>query len=209
MGMAPYVIVKRKVNGLDVRYVERMEPRESINAVDCFYVDSGLTYDGVPATVISGLSHLEKKTVSILSDGYAVEDQIVVGGAITLQRAASKVHVGLGYVPAIETLDIDIAAPTQTVKSNSISVAKVTIEVEGTRGGFVGPKKDNGTSPTMLEIKPRFDSDAYGSIALKSYKAEIFVEPQWSKGGGIRVEQRVPLPLAILSIIPQVDVGGN
>lgn len=206
---APYVIVKRNVNGLDVRYVERMEPRESINAVDCFYVDSGLTYDGAPATVISGLSHLENETVSILSDGYTVEDQLVVGGAITLQRAASKVHVGLGYVPTIETLDIDIAAPTQTAKSNSVSVAKVTIEVEGTRGGFVGPKKDNGTSPTMLEIKPRFDSDAYGSIALKSYKAEIFVEPQWSKGGGIRVEQRAPLPLAILSIIPQVDVGGN
>lgn len=206
---AVYVIVKRNVNGSDVRYIERLEPREAINAEDAFYVDSGLSYDGTAATIISGLDHLEGETVTILTDGYTVPDQIVTSGAITLERAASKVHVGLSYVPMIETLDIDTPSPQQTTKSNSISVAKVTLEVEGSRGGFVGPRQDNGSTPPMSEIKPRFDSDNYDPIALKTYKSEVFIEAQWSKGGGVRIEQRAPLPMTILSVIPQLDVGGN
>lgn len=206
---AVYVIVKRNINGSDVRYVERLEPRESITAADAFYVDSGLTYDGSAATVISGLDHLEGETVSILSDGYTVPDQEVSSGQITLERAASKVHVGLSYTPVIETLDIDLSSAAQTVKAQSISVAKVTMEVEGTRGGFVAPLKDDGSAGDFQEIKPRFDSDGYDAIALKTYQQEVFVQSQWGKSGGVRIEQRAPLPMAILSVIPQIDVGGN
>tara|TARA_R110000737_G_scaffold73663_1_gene102520 strand:+ start:3706 stop:6027 length:2322 start_codon:yes stop_codon:yes gene_type:complete len=206
---AVYVIVKRNVNGLDVRYVERLEKRESKIAANCFYVDSGLTYEGAPATIISGLGHLEGESVTILTDGYTVPDQVVSSGTITLERAASKVHVGLSYTPAIETLDIDTPSPSQTVKSQSVSVSKVTIEMEGSRGGFVGPRQDNDSTPPMSEIKPRFDDDNYDPVALKTYKQEVFIQPQWSKGGGLRIEQRAPLPMAILSVIPQVDVGGN
>ena len=206
---AVYVIVKRNVNGSDVRYVERLEPRESITAADAFYVDSGLTYDGAPATIISGLDHLEGETVSILSDGYTVPDQVVSSGQITLERAASKVHAGLSYTPVIETLDIDLASAAQTVKAQSVSVAKVTMEVEGTRGGFVAPLKDDGSAGDFQEIKPRFDIDGYDAIALKTYQQGVFVQSQWGKSGGVRIEQRAPLPMAILSVIPQVDVGGN
>lgn len=206
---AVYAIVKRTINGSVARYVERLEPRESINAEDCFYLDSGLTYDGAPATVISGLDHLNGETVSILTDGYTVPDQVVEDGKVTLVRAASKVHVGLSYLPAIETLDIDTPSPSQTLKAQSVSVSKVTIEVDGSRGGWVGPRQDNGSPAPMSEIKPRFDSDNYDPIALKTYKSEVFIQPQWGKGGGVRIEQRAPLPMSILSIIPQVDIGGN
>jgi len=206
---AVYAIVKRTINGVTKRYVERLEPRESTNAEDCFYLDSGLTYDGDPATVISGLDHLNGETVSILTDGYTVPDQVVNDGQITLQRAASTVHVGLSYLPAIETLDIDTPSPSQTLKAQSVSVSKVTIEVDGSRGGWVGPRQDNGDLAPMSEIKPRFDSDNYDPIALKTYKSEVFIQPQWGKGGGVRIEQRVPLPMSILSIIPQIDIGGN
>lgn len=206
---AVYAIVKRTIDGSTVRYVERLEPRESLLAEDCFYLDSGLTYDGEPATVISGLDHLNGETVSILTDGYTVPDQVVSGGQITLTRAASKVHVGLSYLPAIETLDIDTPSPTQTLKAQSVSVSKVTIEVDGSRGGWVGPRQDNGDTAPMSEIKPRFDSDNYDPIALKTYKSEVFIQPQWGKGGGVRIEQRAPLPMSILSIIPQIDIGGN
>jgi len=206
---AVYAIVKRNIEGVDVRYVERLEPRESTTPADCFYVDSGLTYSGAPATVITGLGHLEGESVTILADGYTVPAQAVTGGQITLARAASTVHVGLSYLPAIETLDLDTPAPGQTLKAQSVSVSKVTIEVERSRGGFVGPINDDGSVVDMLEIKPRDYTDEYDPIALKTYKQEIYIEPQWSKGGGVRIEQRSPLPLSILSVIPQVDVGGN
>ena len=182
-----------------------------MNVEDCFYVDSGLSYDGVPATAISGLDHLEGESVAVLADGNVVEGLTVASGAITLPQAASKVHVGLSYTPAIETLDVDTASPSDTLKANLVSISKVTIEVEKTRGGFVGPRLDGEVTGAIVyqEIKPRFESDSYDTISLKTYKQEVFVDPQWSKGGGIRIEQRSPLPMAILSVIPSVDVGGS
>lgn len=41
-----YAVVKREVNGLTVRYVERMATRLLADQADAFFVDSGLTYDG-------------------------------------------------------------------------------------------------------------------------------------------------------------------
>ncbi len=41
-----YVIVRRTVNGVTVRYIERFAPRETSSINDYFFVDSGLTYDG-------------------------------------------------------------------------------------------------------------------------------------------------------------------
>lgn len=204
---ALYMVVKRTIDGSTVRCVERMEQRYTSAPADVWCVDSGLQYDGAAATVISGLDHLEGEAVSVVADGNEVKNLTVASGAITLPRAASKVTVGLAYTPAIELLDIDLSSTNETLKGKEVSVSRVILEVEKSRGGWVGPKKDDGSTGTMLEIKPRFDTDNYDAIALKTFKQEIYIEPQWSKGGGIRIEQRAPFPLAILSVIPEVDVS--
>jgi hypothetical protein len=204
---ALYMIVKRTVDGSEVRYIERMEIRDVSSAANAFCVDSGLSYNGAPATVISGLGHLEGEEVAVLADGNEVTGFTVSSGSITLPREASIVHVGLAYTPVIELLDIDTPGAT-SLKGREVSVSRVVIEVESSRGGFVGPKLDSGGTGQMLEIKPRFESDGYDTIALKTFKQEVSIDPQWTKGGGIRIEQRSPLPLAILSVIPTVDIGG-
>ena len=60
----------------------------------------------------------------------------------------------------------------------------------------------------MREIKPRYDTDNYNAIKLKSFKDEVDILPGWPQGGRIRIEQRDPLPLAITSIIPELDISG-
>lgn len=204
---AVYVVVKRQIDGVTVRYIERFEKRDVSDSASVFCVDSGLTYDGVSATVISGLDHLEGESVAVVADGNVVKGLSVVSGSITLPRAAEKVAVGLPYTPAIETLDIDIGSTAESLKAREVSVAKVTLEVEKSRGGWVGPKSDDGTADNMIEIKPRFDSDDYNSIALKTFKQEVIIEPEWNLGGGIRIEQRDPLPLGILAIVPDVSIS--
>jgi len=285
---AVYVIIKRTIGGTTVRYIERLDPRESTNAWDAFFVDSGLTLDspnmisnatqtspvvitdtGHPysegdlvdisdvvgmtelnmsqyklvnvsanayeltdqftdanidgtgftayvsggksrqaVTSVSGLGHLEGENVGVLANGNVVTGLTVTAGAITLPRAASRVHVGLEYTPAMELLDLDVGSVTDTLKAQSLSVSKVTIETEQSRGGFVGPTQDDGSAAPMREIKPRYDSDDYAPVMLRTAKDEVFIDPQWAKGGGVRVEQRSPLPLAVLSVIPVISVGG-
>jgi len=210
---AVYVIVKRTVNGLTKRYVERLESRLFTDSTNAFCVDSGVTYSGAATTVITGLSHLEGEAVTVLADGNEVTGVVVSGGQITLPTAASLVHVGLSYLPRLDTLDVDLISEKNTLKGKEVSVSRVFIEVEQSRGGWVGPIADpvlsgDTTEADMMEIKPRFDADAYNTIALKTFKQEITLTPDWNLGGGIRIEQRAPLPLTILSIIPEISIGG-
>lgn len=204
---ATYFIVKRTIGENVVRYVERLEPREETNAEDCFYVDSGLSYSGAPATVISGLSHLEGKAVSVLADGNVVKNMVVASGSITLPRAASKVHVGLPYTPDLVTMAID--NPNEVIKGNSMSVGEVRIIVDKSRGGWVGPYPDTPNALNdMVELKPRFTSDGYNTISLKSFEDGIKIKASWNKRGQIRIQQRDPLPMGIIAIIPEIDIGG-
>lgn len=48
-----YVVVKRNINGSDVRYIERMESREISTLDRAFFVDSGATYDGTNTTSVT------------------------------------------------------------------------------------------------------------------------------------------------------------
>lgn len=41
-----YFVVEREIDGNTVRYVERMASRTFVSLTECFFVDSGLTYDG-------------------------------------------------------------------------------------------------------------------------------------------------------------------
>jgi hypothetical protein len=47
---ALYVIVKRTINSVTKRYVERFQTRQVTELADCFFVDCGLSYDGTNTT---------------------------------------------------------------------------------------------------------------------------------------------------------------
>lgn len=198
---APYFVVRRTVDGNTVRYVERMEPRLDKAAEDAFFVDSGLSYDGAPATVISGLEHLEGEEVIVLSDGNVVRDLVVTAGAITLPREASKVHVGLSYLSDIETFGLD--STETTLQGRKKSVSELIMRIFRSRGGWAGPDFDN-----LIEIKPRFDTDGYGTIALKTEERRVNLTADWNDDGAVVVRQIDPLPMAILAITPEFDIGG-
>lgn len=204
---AVYVVVNRTIDGSTARYVERIEPRFDDTAADVFAVDSGLSYNGAPVTNFAGLDHLEGKAVDVLADGVVIKNMTVVDGSVTLSRAASKVHIGLPYIPVIETLDVDAGSMVETLKAKQVSVSQVTIETLESRGGWVGGVTDDG-SYDMFEIKPRYDSDGYDPMDLRSLKEEVSIDPGWPQGGKIRIEQRDPLPLTITSIIPELDISG-
>ena len=206
----PYFIVKRTVDGSTVRYIERFEPSYNPNVdtvSDVWCVDSGLQYNGVAATNITGLDHLEGEDVYGVADGNVVGPLTVSSGAVTIPDASTKVTLGLLYTSVLETLDIEPESLKQTLKDSRINVSSVLLEVSDSRGGWAGGKNDDGSLTTMYEIKPRYDSDNYDPLDLKSFKQEVTIDTGWDKGGAIRVEQRVPMPLNILSVTSNVDIS--
>jgi len=199
-----YVIVKRTIDGVDKRYVERLASRQFTDQADGFFVDSGLTYDGVPADQISGLDHLEGKTVSILADGAVHPRRTVSGGAITLDIEASKVHVGLPIEADAQTLPMALQLRDGSYGQGHVkNVNKVWLRVYRSSGVFVGPNAEQ-----LVEAKQRSD-EPYGSPpALKTDEIELVLDPAWAQGGQVFIRQADPLPLTLNSLTTEVTIGG-
>jgi hypothetical protein len=198
---ALYVIVQRTINGSSKRYVERMASRQFIDPADAFFVDAGLVYSGTAATTISGLTHLEGKTVSILADGAVHPQRVVTSGSITLDVAASKVLVGLPITADIQTLPLAFEAEAFG-QGRVKNVNQVWLRVYRSSGIFVGPSADE-----LVEAKQR-TTEVYGAPpALKSEEVRVMVTPTWADNGQVYVRQSDPLPLTIVSMTLEVAIG--
>jgi len=208
---AVYVIVKRTINGGTVRYIERMASRTILTFdTDAFFVDSGLSYSGAPATVFSGLSHLNGQVVAVLADGAVVYDgdpagasaatYTVAGGQITIPTAAINVHIGLPIrFGDFETLDLD--ANGTAVRDKQKRVGSVTLIVDKSSRSFqAGPDTSNLTRYELTGSEVASDEHT-GQV-------EMTVSATWEKSGRIFVRQTDPLPLTILGVLPNLELGG-
>lgn len=197
-----YVVVRRTIDGVSKRFVERLNSQLFDTAADAFFVDSGLTYSGAPATTIRGLWHLEGETVSILGDGAVFPAQVVVNGAITLEEPVSKAQIGLPIVSELQTLPLAIEGLATGGPSFVKNVTKAFLRVLRSSGIFIGPDADH-----LTEYKQRSE-EAYGSApALATGEIEVPITPTWSKDGSIYIRQTAPLPLTIQSLALEVAVG--
>lgn len=199
-----WLVAERTINGSTVQYVEYLEKEwERTNDIeDAFFVDSGLTYDGAATTTLTGLDHLEGETVTILADGSAHANKVVTSGAITLDRSASVVHVGLGYNATHQTLRLEAGAADGTAQGKTKRITNVTIRMDQTGPGlWYGP-----STTTMDEISFR-DSSMAMDAAIPLFDGDKGPLP-WPEGyeqdGRITLQHRLPLPCNILALMPQV-----
>jgi hypothetical protein len=198
-----YVVVRRLINGSYTRYIERMRSRLFATPADAFFVDSGATYSGAPATTISGLSWLEGKTVSVLGDGAVFPQKVVTGGAITLEQSCSKVQVGLPITADVQTLPLSAQIDASYGQGRLKNINKVWLRVYKSSGVFAGPSLDK-----LVQFKQR-TTEVYGAAPnLKTDELEISLEPSWQQGGQIYVRQSDPLPLTLVSMTLEAALGG-
>lgn len=155
-------------------------------------------------TTLSGLWHLEGKTVSILANGDVLPQQTVTSGGITLERAASRVHVGLPYYSDLQTLPLD-AGPTQqgTMQGKKITIPFVTLRLERTRGLKAGPRE------THLKEMKALITNYNTPTAMVTGDYRMSIPGDWGGRGQLFLRQSDPLPATILGIIPEVQVGGH
>jgi len=151
-------------------------------------------------TTLSGLDHLEGETVTGLADGNVLSDLVVTNGSITLPRAATRIHVGKRYVADMETLPIQ--APKTEIADRRKLVSEVTVKFENSRGLFIGP-----SFTVMDEIKQRQFEKLSDPTALFTGPKTVAIPPEWDDEGTIAIRQRYPLPMSVLAIIPDIDVG--
>jgi hypothetical protein len=213
---AVYVMIRRSINGGFHRYIERLERRTIQNfAADSFFVDSGLTYSGAPATAIGGLTHLIGEVVAVVADGVVIFDgdptksdavNYTVDGAGNIPHVltvpASVIHAGLPIRFAeIELLDLDVEGAA--VRDKEKRVGSISLLLDASVRTFqAGP-----STTRLLKVKL-----APAEIGLEGApftgQEEISLSSDYNRYGRVVIRQTDPLPLTILGVLPNLVVGG-
>ena len=197
-----YVIIKRTINGATKRYIEVLNTFDFTNTDNTTFnfLDSQLDYNGSATTTISGLSHLEGQTVSILADGATHADKVVSSGSITLDRSSTKVKVGLSYTSLLQTMRIDAGARDGTSQSKTKRIYEITIRLFESVGVEVGPDLNN-----LERIPFRSSANAMNQgITPFTGDKEVEFRGNYETDGFVFVRQTQPLPLTILSLYPRL-----
>jgi|TARA_R100001530_G_scaffold37085_1_gene28796 hypothetical protein len=152
-------------------------------------------------TSVSGLDHLEGEAVIALADGNLVTGLTVASGAVTLATAASVVHVGKSYDGTIDSLPLDLPGPVPTVAKRKV-VKQVSVRVQDTRGLFIGPDS------TDLEEYPSRSTELWGDpAATLTDLIKLPISDDWAREAGITIKSEQGLPMTILSMMVDTDVG--
>ena len=152
-------------------------------------------------TSISGLSHLEGATVSVLADGGTHVDCTVSGGSITLSRAASKVHVGFSCPARMQTMRLNAGAQDGTSQGKTARINKATVRIKDTLGMKYG--KSFQSLDEMLFRTALMAMDNPPAL----FTGDIVVDwpGAYDTHPWLCFEQDDPLPSTIVAVMPIVS----
>lgn len=199
-----WLTVERTIGGATKRYVEILNWfDEGDDLEDAYFVDSGLSYSGAPATIITGLDHLEGESVAILADGAVHPNKTVASGQITLNWSASVVHAGLPMTSQARTMRPEIpGGKVTTFQMVRRRVIEVLLRLNRTRGGKIGP--DASTLDWLLYRKPEHKMDE-----LELYTGDIITNPRSGHDlyGQLQIVCDQPLPFSLMLLAKRLGAG--
>lgn len=195
-----WMIVKREIDGNTVRYVEYLE--KYLDDEYSFFVDCGLTYDGTPATTISGLDHLEGEELAVLADGAVHPNVTVTAGSVTLQRPSSVVNLGLPYTATVLTMPLEAGAADGVAQGKQMRINNIVMRLFRTGSGlYYGPDESRMDELHLRRSNDNMDSPVplfTGDTQLLAWPGEYQQAPQ------MRIEHRLPTPCTLVALMPQV-----
>ncbi len=190
-----YFVVKRSINGSTVYNVEKWN--------DDFTLDSAVQYSTVAgnlpgSTSISGLTHLEAKSVKVINNGRTLADETVSSGAITSDETpATYIEVGLDYTPTITTMPVETQLPSGTIIGMKKRILEATLILYLTENITL-----NG-SDVSVETFPV----TLGSNNIFTGKKRIMPLMGYDNQGQITISQSAPLFFTLLGLEYKVSTG--
>lgn len=216
---AVYVVVQRTINGNTVQYIERFaELYYPIGLTDAWCVDAGIQYNGAASLTFTGAQHLAAATVTgLATDNTGVVSVLnfvmPVNGTFTLSAPPApatgytRVTVGLGYTPQLQTLQLDTGEPT--IQGKRKKITGVTVRCRQTLGLDIGQTFDATSLVPMDDLVIGNLNVALNTLVtdLVTGDARTIIDPDWNIPGQYCIQQSNPYPASILGVIPEITIG--
>lgn len=188
--------------------VHRPRIERTNELIEQLTVDAAVQYRGVATDTITGLSHLEGKTVravkrsQVTLDG-VTRDQlanlgtyVVAGGQITLPSAHDQVDVGLDMpLPFIEPVMPSLPLQDGTMEGRLHHWARMQLRVMDSLGILV-----NGVQAPIRTPEDQMDR----GMVPRSQVIDVDVKG-WERDSQLTVAQELPFPSTILNLIGDVE----
>jgi len=185
---------------------------------------------GLSVNTISGLGHLQGKTVTCLVDGGTDKpDKVVTGSAITLANDGFVIQVGLPYTQEMKTLPPEAGSQRGTSQGKIQRISEVSFKVNRSHKGFeVGGSADEldtvsyieSTTPEILytgtipnadfsleRISFRDPATPMGTpeLLFTGTIPNVSVRDNWGYGAQLLLSNSDPLPIELIGLILTVD----
>jgi hypothetical protein len=193
-----WMVVKRTVSGQDYRTIERFPllwrtQFDNQSSANYRYLDGHVAFaSGAAGRTVSGLAHLNGKTVTVMLDsGFSI--RTVSGGSITIPSASAG-YLGLPYTSTLRPMKLDADFEDGTAQSRKKRIHQVVVRTLKSRGGEV--RTNNGTWYALAPTTTTGDQ-------------KIILGGAFGIDADVDVRQTEPYPMCIISILPKWDAYGN
>lgn len=199
-----YLIVKRRIGGDDVYYVEHMASAKWTDFADACFLDCAITYAVDEARDrFDRLDHLEGKTVWALADGFVVKNLVVIDGAVTLPDPASLVTIGLPVVAEVETLPLTLQAENGASTGKLQTTGRAALQIVDTIGITVGRKSDLQNDVITRTQEPLGkQANPYSGVVRAQMDQAVGFETT------IVIQQANPLPMKVTAAYVEAKSAG-
>jgi hypothetical protein len=202
-GYQAIAIASLRFSGTDRVFIALWDTAESVVRVCLFgaltddevYTDCSQIAAWSPArTVITGLDHLNGKTVQVVADGALHPDRVVSGGQITLQSPAAHTVIGTGFTCRLRTMPFDFGDAQGATETRLKKVTKVYVRVQaGVRPVINGVRPPTRKPLTPMNTRDPIESDDFQVLNMG-----------WNRRETIIIEEPLPLPLRIISVFGEM-----
>jgi len=161
-------------------------------------------------TTVSGLNHLEGQTVQVFADGAVQTTKTVSSGAITLDSAASLVHVGLSYERRWKSLKLAFGAEAGSAIGQPKSIADVILVLmEAAEGSLSVASVDDDGEGAFTELDLRSANQIDGQpVPFFTGEKSLGVEAGYDEDIRIVIKGTSPSPATVLGVSPELETTG-
>ena len=182
-----YFLVKRTINGVTKRYLEKVDPDS--------YTDANVRKTQTSSATITGLTHLNDEECRVRSDGAVVTSATPSGGSITMLTAGTDVEVGLNYNTKIKTMPVNQDFQDGPILTRKKRIVRVEANLYESIGVSV-----NGE----YMVDRSFGMNLGGGVTPFTGIKEMFLLG-WTDLAQIEITQADPAPMTLLGIGLEVE----
>jgi hypothetical protein len=155
---------------------------------------------GVATSTISGLDHLNGKTISITSGGNLVGTFVVVNGEVEVPSPITTFQAGLTYTCKIRTTRLSAPQEPGAIQARQKKINRAALRHSKTKGAKLGQEYPIRTNANEL-VMTEFTEDLNAVFDTDSRDISVSIPGGISTDGYVIIKSVEPSPMTVIAAV--------